>query len=168
MRPAAPPLRLQQEHVVAVEVRADAAAVAGVADHQVVEPRIGHEAELLQQFMHALVMQVDALHQQRPAGLLQRRQRAAREGPVPQRPAGLAVADQARLDLLAPGQLEQRLARAIGGTMAGTAWRTSSGFFCQWRRMNCCGAQAAEQGQGLMNLHGRILIWKSLNNAWSA
>ena len=48
MRPAAPPLRLQQEDVVAVEVRADAAAVAGPADHQVVQPRVGNETEPLQ------------------------------------------------------------------------------------------------------------------------
>ena len=51
--PAPPALRLQQEHVVAVEMRADAAAVAGIADHQVVQPRVGHEAKLLQQRMRA-------------------------------------------------------------------------------------------------------------------
>ena len=43
--PAPPALHLQQEHVVGIEVRPDAAAVAGIGDHQVVEPRIGHEAE---------------------------------------------------------------------------------------------------------------------------
>ena len=42
--PAAAAVALQQEHVVGIEVRADAAAGGGVADHQVVEPRVGHEA----------------------------------------------------------------------------------------------------------------------------
>jgi hypothetical protein len=38
--PAALALRLQQEHVVGIEVRADAAAIGGVADHQVVQARV--------------------------------------------------------------------------------------------------------------------------------
>ena len=45
-------------------MRTDAAAVGRVAHHQIIEPRIGHEAEALQQPVRALVEQVDALHQQ--------------------------------------------------------------------------------------------------------
>ncbi len=65
--PAAPTVGLQQEDVVGVDVRTDAAAVGGVADHQIVEPRIGHEAEPLQQCVRAVVEQIDALDENRPA-----------------------------------------------------------------------------------------------------
>ena len=109
-RPSAVAVHLQQEDVVAVEMRADAAAVARVADHQIVEPRIGQEAELLQQRMRAIVVQVDALHQQRPAGLLQRRQRTARERAVLELPALRRLADQARFDVFARCKVEQRAA----------------------------------------------------------
>jgi hypothetical protein len=166
-RPAPPALRLQQEHVVAVEMRPDAAFVAGVADHQIVQARIGHEAKLLQQCVHAVMVQIDALHQQGPFGLLQRRQRTARERPVPERPAGLAVADKARFHLLALGQGKERAAldrRHHGGYGLAHEQR----FFLPIPPHELRGAQAAEQRQRLCNLHGRILQWKSLNNAWSA
>ena len=45
--PAPPSMGLQQEYIVGVDVRADTAAVRGVTDHQVVEPRIGDETEPL-------------------------------------------------------------------------------------------------------------------------
>ena len=48
-------------------MRADAAAVAGVGDHQVVEPRLGHEAKAVEQRARGLDVQVEPLHQQRPA-----------------------------------------------------------------------------------------------------
>ena len=47
--PAAPSESLQQEHVVGVEVRPHPAAGGRVADHQVVQPGVGHEAEAMQQ-----------------------------------------------------------------------------------------------------------------------
>ena len=52
--PAPPALHLQQEHVVRIDVRPDAAAVAGVRHHQVVEPRVGHEAKARQQLVRRL------------------------------------------------------------------------------------------------------------------
>ena len=36
---------LQQEHIVGIEVRPDASTVRGIADHQVVQPAVGNEAE---------------------------------------------------------------------------------------------------------------------------
>ena len=72
--PAALALRLQQEHVIGIEVRADAAAVAGVAHHQVVQTGIRHEAELAQQLVGALVVQVDALDQHGPLAFAALRQ----------------------------------------------------------------------------------------------
>ena len=50
----------------------DAAAVGGKADHQVVQPRVGNEAELAQQRVGLGVEQVDALHQQGPFALAAR------------------------------------------------------------------------------------------------
>mgnify|MGYP003340522429 CR=1 FL=1 len=49
--PAPAAMRLQQKHVVMVEVRPDPAAVAGVADHQIVQPCVGHKAKLVHQRM---------------------------------------------------------------------------------------------------------------------
>ena len=54
--PASSPVRLQQEHVVAVDVRANAAAVAGPRDHQIVEPRVGHEPKAAEQGVRRRVM----------------------------------------------------------------------------------------------------------------
>ena len=80
--PAALALGLDQEHVVAVEMRADAAALAGPGYHQVVQPRIGQEAELLHQRMRAVMVQVHALHQQAPVRLLEGREGRLGERPV--------------------------------------------------------------------------------------
>ena len=55
--PAALAMGLQQEYVVGIEVRTDTAAVGGVADHQVIQARIGYEAELAQQGIGRGVMQ---------------------------------------------------------------------------------------------------------------
>jgi len=57
--PAPPSIGLQQEDIVGVDVRADTAAVRGVTDHQVVEPRIGDETEPLQQRVRPVVREVD-------------------------------------------------------------------------------------------------------------
>ena len=65
---------LQQEDVVRIDVRADAATVARIGEHRIVEPRIGHEAKSLEQAMRADVVQIDALHEQGPAGAALRRQ----------------------------------------------------------------------------------------------
>ena len=43
--PATPALGLQEEHVIAVDVRTDAAAVGCPRDHEIVEPCVGHEAK---------------------------------------------------------------------------------------------------------------------------
>ena len=86
--PAPAAVRLQQKHVVAVKVGTDAAGVCGVADHQVVQPRIGHKAKLVHQRVHCVVLQVNALHQNGPAGTLQSRQGAALKRAVLEAPTG--------------------------------------------------------------------------------
>ena len=100
-------VQLQQEHVVGIDMGADAAAVAGMADHHVVEAGVADEAEALAQRGGGRQHQVHALHQQRPARPLARRQLACLERSVSQRPAVVECGDQTRLDVVAPGQREQ-------------------------------------------------------------
>jgi Ribonuclease G/E len=60
--PRAPARALQQEHVVGVDVRPDAAARRGIAHHHVVETSLRHEVEALQQGVGGRDMKVDAVH----------------------------------------------------------------------------------------------------------
>ncbi|MCY1378113.1 hypothetical protein D9M69_657220 [compost metagenome] len=57
--------------------------------------------------MHGIVVLIHTLHQQGPAGLLQRRQTAALERTLPERPALRLAHDQARLDGFLAGQIKQ-------------------------------------------------------------
>ena len=114
--PAAPALHLQQEHVVGIEVRADAAAVAGVGEHQVVEPRIGHEAKARQQRVRGLARagRAPCTSSVQPGCVSGG---SARRGSGPWRsvqPPAVAH-HQARLDVVARGQREQRGARQRRG-----------------------------------------------------
>ena len=131
--PTALSVHLQQEHVVRVVMRAHTAAIGGVGDHQIVQARIGHEAELLQQVIGCRHVQIQSLHQQGPAGLLHRRQaasaqRAVGQLPLARRSAGLAASlllhrrtcgvfahDQARLNIFLARQRKQL------GALDGTA-----------------------------------------------
>ena len=98
---------LEQEHIVRIDVRADTATIAGVRHHHVVEPRVGDEPKAVEQLPRGRPVQIEPLHQQRPAGLLQRRQRRPLERPLAQGPAAGPARDQARLDLVARSELEQ-------------------------------------------------------------
>ena len=158
--PAALAVRLQQEHVVAVEVRADAAAIAGIADHHVVQTRIGNEAELLHQRMHALVVQVHALHQQRPLGLLPGRQLALGERPLCKGPAlGRTGSDEAGFHILAFGQRGQ-LAAIQEGLEAGDGLAHQQRLALPVAAHELVGRQIAEQGECLIGVHGTIVQWK--------
>jgi hypothetical protein len=105
--PAPSPRELEQEHVVGIDVRADAAAVARERDHHVVEARVGNEAEAPKQPMRGGVVQVDALHQHAPTRRRQSRQGAPRQRPRPQRPALAVARDEARFDIVARRKGEQ-------------------------------------------------------------
>ena len=166
--PTAPALGLQQEHVVAVKVRAHAAGVGGVADHQVIQACVRDEAELVHQLVHAIIMQVHALHQHRPARLLEGRQRLARKRPVLEAPlalfVGLGLHHQARLHVVLRRKVDQ-----LGPLQPGrTTWE---GATDQQRLLHPGGAQeglgrdATEQGQRGLGVHGTILAWKFLNIA---
>ena len=131
--PATAPPGLQQEHVVRVDVRTDAAAVGRVAHHQVVEPGIGHEAEPAEQRVRACVQQVDALHEQRPV---------ADDGSTASRWSGPCFIDQrSPMRAMSRDSTSSRRAssnsasRDTGGTNPGNALRISSGRRCQASRM---------------------------------
>ncbi len=109
--PAALAMHLQQEYIVRIEVRADAAAIGRVRDHQVVQARVGDEAKALEQGARGIVVQVHALHQQGPFALAHRRQRAVLEGPLFQLPSVTKMRDQTRFRIVVGGQFEQRVAR---------------------------------------------------------
>ena len=64
--PAPPANALQQENIVIVKMRADAAAIDGVADHEVVQPRVGNEGKMAQQAVGFVPPEVQALHQHCP------------------------------------------------------------------------------------------------------
>ena len=85
--PAAPSPELDEENIVGVEVGADPALIRGEADHQIVESGIGDEPELGHQFVGAVIVQIDALHQQGPATSPERRHLIGFERPVRELPA---------------------------------------------------------------------------------
>ena len=105
--PAPPSHALQQEHVVRVDMRADAAARGRVAHHQVVEARERQEVEAAQQAIGARVVKVGSLHEQRPARLRQRSPAGAAKRPARQRESRSVAHHEARLDVVALGQRTQ-------------------------------------------------------------
>lgn len=68
-------------------MRSHAAAIGGIADHHVVEPGIGNEAELAHELGCRTIVQVDALDQQRPLAGLARGQVVLGERSVFELPA---------------------------------------------------------------------------------
>ena len=90
-------------------MRAHAARIGSVANHQIVQTRVGGEAKLVHQSVNAIVQQIYALHQYRPARLFQRRQSAARKRAVVQRPRlraigiGVGLHDEARFHIVPRG-----------------------------------------------------------------
>ncbi|MGF6411634.1 hypothetical protein OKW37_003304 [Paraburkholderia sp. MM5482-R2] len=102
---------MQKKHIVGIEVRADAAAIGRIRNHQVVETRVRHETETVEQRARAVVLQIHALHEQCPCALFDGRQFVGRERAVLQLPFVAEVRDQARFDVVPIGQLEQLVAR---------------------------------------------------------
>ncbi|MNQ91302.1 hypothetical protein D3C85_1066750 [compost metagenome] len=110
--PATAAVALEQEHVVVVEVRADAAAGCGEADHHVIDAPAGQEAELLEQLGHIRDELVDGLHQQGPIAFGKVLVGVLGERAATQFPGAVAVFQhQARLDFLFEGQARQFVGR---------------------------------------------------------
>ena len=106
--PVALAVALQQEHVVVIEVRTDAATRGGEADHHVVDAPARQEAEVFQQFADFRHELVDRLHQQGPLAFRQLAEFVFGERAATQFPRALAVLDhQARFDFFFQRQAGQ-------------------------------------------------------------
>ncbi len=81
---------LDQKHVVLIEMGADAAALGGVADHDVFQTPARHEAEIVQQQAHRCQKVVHGLYQQGPVPLAQALERILFQRSLLQRPGALA------------------------------------------------------------------------------
>ena len=150
--PAALAVGLQQEHVVAVKVWADAAPIGGVADHQIVQTCVGHKTKLLQQIVRTVVVQIHALHQKRPLLLGKRWQAAARQGAVLEAPALGTMHDQARLYILAGRHLHQILATQEG-LKTGNSLTDQQRLFVPIDFHETLGRETAQQCQRLLDIH---------------
>ena len=97
--PAAMPLALEQEDVVGVEVRADSSAGHRVAHHDVIEPGMGEEPERTQQRVGRGHFEIQALHQDGPAGSRQSPQLRARDRAFVHLPHAAIAPDDSRFDI---------------------------------------------------------------------
>jgi hypothetical protein len=131
-QPAALADALQQEHVVVVEVGADAAAVDGIAHHQVVEARLGDEVETVEELVaigqNRLRPCTSTVH-----GCFLLRSEAF-WGPR-MTPSVVVVGDVAGLDVRVAGELEKFVLGDDAGE-AGNRLADRSGFFCQYSARN--------------------------------
>ena len=154
--PATLPFYLQQKNIVRVDVRSDASAGTRVRNHQVVEPHAGNEGKASEQPVRRFQVQVHALNQQAPAGPGQRGQCASIEGAVAQFPAATGrLFDEPRLHTFLPGQREQLAARpAERGRVECAAHQQR--LLLPVSTHEAGGRQAAEQGCGISQGHGRL------------
>ena len=113
--PAPPAGALQQEHVVRVDVRSDAAARRGVADHHVVEPRVRNEREAAQQRIRRVAVQVHPLHEQREVAARKPGESRAAERAMLERIAAPNLAHEPRRDVVARSECEELVARGDTG-----------------------------------------------------
>ncbi len=129
--PAPASVALKQEYVVVVEVRTDAAAGSGVADHHVVDPPAGQEAELLQQlgdFRDELVYRLD---QQGPVLFRQVLVVLLLERATAHFPRGFPCSRTMRDSTDSSSDSPASSSADNGLSKSGIAWRTSSGLRCQ-------------------------------------
>ena len=94
-------------------MRTDAAAISGVADHDVVDAPAGYEAEVIQHRAHPLMPLIDGLNQQAPVGLREVPKVLFGEWAVAQRPltgsiSGIGL-DQPGLNEVLTGEPRQFL-----------------------------------------------------------
>ena len=152
--PAALAFGLQQEHVVVVEVRADAAAGRGEADHQVVDTPAGQEAEVLEHFGHFRHELVDGLHQQGPVAFGQLAEGVLGERAAAQFPrVGAVLQHQARFDFLFQRQAGQFVG-ADRAFEAGDGLTDQQGLLLPVVAQELARSEAAQQLQRSIRIHG--------------
>ncbi len=145
-----------------------ATAIGGIADHQVIQACIRYKSELIHQRVHTCVQQIHALHQQGPARLLEGWQGLAPERTVAKAPVlrtvRVGLHHQTRLDLVLGGQIEE-LGAVQQGLESRDGLANQQGFLLPVAPHEGGGRQSAQELQGFIDVHGTILLWKSLNNA---
>jgi hypothetical protein len=137
-------LRLQQEDIVGIDVRPDAATVARERKHRVVDPRIGNEAKALEELVRRIIVKIDPLNEQRPAGRGERRQGPARNRPAAHRPAIGFIDDEPRFDVVACGEREKS-ASVEAGQRAGDRAANQEGLLLPMRSHELGSRQTPEQ-----------------------
>ena len=151
--PAAAAVGLQQKDVVAVEMRPYPATVSGVADHQIVQPRLWHKPELLHQLVHRIVVQINPLHQQRPLALAHCGQGAARKRAMAELPATLDLLHQARLHRFL-GRQRKHLGTQHRWLEIGNGLAHQQRLFVPMAAHELGWRETTQQGQGLLDIHG--------------
>ena len=143
--PPAPPEALQQEHVVGIDVRPDAAARRRIAHHQVVKPRKRQEGKTTQQCVGRIAFQVCALDQQRPVPGRQRAQCPRAERTVLQRPRAAVADQQPRLHIVALRHGKE-LRTGVQAGKIGDRAAHQQGVLLPVPAQKCRGGLAAQQG----------------------
>jgi hypothetical protein len=98
--PAALAQPLDQEDVILIKMRADAAAVAGVADHDVVDPPIGDKAEWGDECGDFGNVVIDGLNKQGPRRFAKLAKACFRDRAMFGLPLCLCLGDQPRLNIV--------------------------------------------------------------------
>ena len=147
--PAALTAALEQEDIVLVQVRADAAAWRRVADHDVIQAPARQEGEVLQQGGDLRHIVIHRLYQQGPVALRQAGEGGLVEGAVADLPGtvGALFLDQTGLDIVLagePGQFVWRQRVVEVGEGATDQQRLLLPDIAQ----ELCRCQAAQQGEG--------------------
>ena len=129
-RPSAMALGLHQEDIVLVVMGADAAALRGIAGHDVVQAPVRHKPKVLQQVSDFRNPVVQTLNQERPVLLWKLTEALRRERAVAQLPgfAGIVFHDNAGFDGFLTGQPGQFIG-GQGGLEAGQQARQHARAF---------------------------------------
>ena len=166
-------LRLQQEHVVLVDMRADRTAGRRERHHDVVDAPARQEAERRQQRGDVGVPLVDVLHQQRPVVVAELREQFFVERPVPHHPLvarrGRARSGATTRLLRRPGRrgLPARSAIRNRGTRCGSAAGASASNRAGIPPAACRAAAGAAASTSMGNVASvrcvrlRFMAWRS-------
>ena len=136
-------------------MRADAAAGAGPGQHQVVQPRVGHEAKALQHLARRGHVQVQPLHAAASSpGATAAAARAAAAAPWRTRQRAGVAHDQARFDVVAGRPASNISRRGSGRRHAGPGLAHEQRLLLPVPPHEGGRRQAAEQGQRCVHVHG--------------
>ena len=127
-------------------MRPDPAAFWGIAHHQIVQPRMGNESEMFEQFGRFGKMMIHALHQHRPLGLAEAVQVFRFERRLAQFEFAAPLCHQACLHVFAAGQRDQLL-RVDQAVEFRESLADQQGLFLPVIAQEFVDGQPAEQGK---------------------